>query len=225
MRPTLRGLHRWAGLATGADALEDIVGRDSSRCFSRYDQLLPEFWPVMSLSFGGDISRHMPETPYDVQFICTGNSARSIMAEAILNKLGEGKFRAYSAGSHPTGTLNPHALDLLTRRGYDTSALRSKSWNEFVGPDAPVFNFVFTVCDNAAGEVCPVWPGQPINGHWGVPDPAAVEGTPVQIARAFEDALKMLTRRIALLTALPIHQLDQVTLQARAQEIGGESGV
>jgi arsenate reductase len=177
----------------------------------------------MSLSFGRDNPRHMPETPYNVLFICTGNSARSIMAEAILNKLGAGKFRAYSAGSHPKGEVNPHALGLLKRLNYDTSSLRSKSWNEFAGPGAPEFNFIFTVCDNAAGEKCPVWAGRPINGHWGIPDPAVVEGTPAQKALAFDRALAMLSRMIALLIALPIRELDRATLQAKAREIGRES--
>ena len=162
---------------------------------------------------------------FNVLFLCTRNSARSIMAEAILNKLGDGKFRAYSAGSHPKGEVSPHALNLLTRLGYDTSTLRSKSWNEFAGPGAPELNFVFTVCDNAAGEQCPVWIGKPINGHWGIADPAAVEGTPAQIARAFEDALQLLSRRIGLLIALPVSQLDRATLQAKAREIGRESGL
>jgi arsenate reductase (thioredoxin) len=157
---------------------------------------------------------------YNVLFLCTGNSARSIIAEAILNRSGQGSFRAYSAGSQPKGEVNPNTIKLLRGLGYDTSRFRSKSWSEFATPDAPSLDFVFTVCDNAAGEACPVWPGKPMTAHWGVPDPAEAEGTDAQIAVAFQDAYRMLIRRIELFTALPIEKLDQMTLRSRLQEIG-----
>src|SRR5260221_1699544 len=148
--------------------------------------------------------------PFNVLFLCTGNSARSIMAEAILNKLGAGKFRAYSAGSQPKGKVNPHTRYLLQSLGHDTSGFRSKSWNEFAKPGPPALDFAFTVCDNAAGEVCPVWPGQPMTAHWGVPDPAEAKGSPAEIALAFKDAYRMLHQRIGVFTALPIRSLDQL---------------
>jgi protein-tyrosine-phosphatase len=165
----------------------------------------------------------MADRPFNVLFLCTGNSARSIMAEAILNKLGAGKFRAYSAGSHPKG-LNPHTIQLLQSLGYDTSGFRSKSWNEFAKPGAPPLDFAFTVCDNAAGEICPVWPGQPMTAHWGVPDPAEAKGSPAEIALAFKDAYRMLHQRIGVFTALPIRSLDQLSLQQRLKEIGRMDG-
>lgn len=157
---------------------------------------------------------------YNVLFLCTGNSARSILAEAILNRIGGEKFRAYSAGSDPKGVVNPHALALLERLGYPTVGLRSKSWSEFAQPGAPQLDFVFTVCDNAAGESCPVWPGQPMTAHWGVPDPAEAKGTPAEIALAFKDAYRMLHQRISVFTALPIRSLDQLSLQQRLKAIG-----
>jgi len=162
--------------------------------------------------------------PFNVLFLCTGNSARSIMAEAILNKVGAGKFRAYSAGSQPKGSVNPHTIQLLQSLGYDTSGFRSKSWNEFAKPGAPPLDFAFTVCDNAAGEICPVWPGQPMTAHWGVPDPAEAQGSPAKIALAFKDAYRMLHRRIGVFTALPIRSLDQLSLQQRLNEIGRKDG-
>jgi arsenate reductase (thioredoxin) len=155
-----------------------------------------------------------------VLFLCTGNSARSIIAEAILNKLGAGKFRAFSAGSQPKGQINPHTLQLLTGLGYDTSDFRSKSWGEFAAPGAPPLDFVFTVCDDAAGETCPVWPGQPITAHWGVPDPAAATGSLAEIALAFKDAYRMLHQRISVFVALPLRSLDQLSLQTKLKEIG-----
>jgi protein-tyrosine-phosphatase len=158
--------------------------------------------------------------PYNVLFLCTGNSARSIMAEAILNKSGAGKFRAFSAGSHPKGWPHPEALRLLQSLGYRTSGLRSKSWSEFAEPGAPLLDFVFTVCDNAAGETCPLWPGQPMTAHWGVPDPAEAKGTSAEIALAFKDAYRMLNQRIGIFTSLPIRSLDTLTLQNRLREIG-----
>ena len=165
----------------------------------------------------------MAGRPFNVLFLCTGNSARSIMAEAILDKLGAGKFRAYSAGSHPKG-LNPHTIQLLQSLGYDTSDFRSKSWNEFAKPGAPPLDFAFTVCDNAAGETCPVWPGQPMTAHWGVPDPAEAKGSPAEIGLAFKDAYRMLHQRIGVFTALPIRSLDQLSLQQRLKEIGRMDG-
>jgi len=166
----------------------------------------------------------MADRPFNVLFLCTGNSARSIMAEAILNKLSAGKFRAYSAGSHPKGQVNPHTIQLLQSLGYDTSGFRSKSWNEFAKPGAPPLDFAFTVCDNAADEVCPVWPGQPMTAHWGVPDPAEAKGSPAEIALAFKDAYRMLHQRIGVFTALPIRSLDQLNLQQRLREIGRMDG-
>jgi arsenate reductase len=160
------------------------------------------------------------DRPFNVLFLCTGNSARSIMAEAILNKLGRGKFRAYSAGSHPNGRVNPHTIQLLQSLDYDTSAFRSKSWNEFAKPGAPARDFAFTVCDNAAGESCPVWPGQPMTAHWGVPDPAEAKGSAAEVALAFKDAYRMLHQRIGVFTALPIRSLDQLSLQQRLKAIG-----
>src|SRR6266478_8184779 len=151
--------------------------------------------------------------PFNVLFICTGNSARSIMAEAILNRAGRGNFRAFSAGSQPKGQVHPYTLDLLRKLHFDVSGLRSKSWNEFAGPDAPKLDFVFTVCDNAANETCPVWPGQPITAHWGIPDPAAVAGSTEQIERAFRDAFVTLGRRIGLLLSLPISSLDSLSVK------------
>jgi protein-tyrosine-phosphatase len=155
-----------------------------------------------------------------VLFLCTGNSARSIMAEAILNKLGGGKFRAYSAGSHPKGHVHPESIRLLQSLGYDTSHFRSKSWSEFADPGAPLLDFVFTVCDNAAGETCPVWPGQPMTAHWGVPDPAAARGNAAEIALAFKDAYRMLERRIGVFVALPLRSLDHMSLQRKLRDIG-----
>ncbi len=162
----------------------------------------------------------MAERAYNVLFLCTGNSARSILAEAILNKVAVGKFRAYSAGSHPKERVHPEALRLLQALGYDTSAFRSKSWTELASPGAPPLDFVFTVCDNAAGESCPVWPGQPMTAHWGIPDPAEATGSPAEIALAFKDAYRMLHRRIDLFVSLPLRSLDQLTLQAKLAEIG-----
>ena len=160
------------------------------------------------------------DRPFNTLFLCTGNSARSIIAEAILNKIGAGKFKAYSAGSQPKGHMNPHTLQLLTSLGYDTSGTRPKSWTVFAQPNAPDLDFVFTVCDNAAGEACPVWPGQPMTAHWGVPDPAEATGSDAEIALAFKDAYRMLHRRIAIFAALPIRSLDQLSLQRRLDEIG-----
>lgn len=162
----------------------------------------------------------MSHRPFNVLFLCTGNSARSILAEVILNKVGNGKFKAYSAGSHPNGKVNPYALDLLQRLGFETSHLRSKPWDDFAVPGAPELDFVFTVCDSAAGEVCPVWPGQPMTAHWGMPDPAAVEGTELEKATAFRDTFRGLERRMQMFTALPIASLDRLSLTRKVREIG-----
>jgi arsenate reductase len=158
--------------------------------------------------------------PHNVLFLCTGNSARSILAEAILNHKAKGEFAAYSAGSHPSGTVRPEALAQLAAAGLPTDGLRSKSWDEFAGPTAPRMDFVFTVCDNAANEPCPFWPGQPMTAHWGIPDPAAVTGTPDEIARAYRDAFTILDRRISLFLALPIATLQQLSLQNELNQIG-----
>jgi len=162
----------------------------------------------------------MAETSYNVLFLCTGNSARSIMAEVLLNRLGGGRFQAYSAGSMPKPEVHPMTLDLLKKLNYDTRSARSKSWNEFAVPDAPVMDFVFTVCDNAAKESCPVWPGQPMTAHWGVPDPAAAEGTEIERRLAFADAYRMLEQRLSIFVNLPFDRLDKLTLGERLRSIG-----
>jgi arsenate reductase len=162
----------------------------------------------------------MSETSHNVLFLCTGNSARSIFAEAILNRVGQGRFVAFSAGSQPKGKVHPYALDLLRSLNHDTSFARSKNWEEFAVAGAPTMNFVFTVCDNAANESCPVWPGQPMTAHWGVPDPAAAEGTEAEKRLAFADAYRMLNNRISVFTSLPMNTLDKLALQKRLDEIG-----
>ncbi len=166
------------------------------------------------------MTAHAARRVYNALFLCTGNSARSIMAEAILSRLGAGKFRAFSAGSFPNGQVNPHALRLLQRFNYKTDGFRSKSWDEFAKPDALQLDFVFTVCDSAAGEVCPIWPGQPMTAHWGVPDPAAVEGTEAEIAAAFADAYGRLNNRISIFVSLPFEAIDRLSLQSRLDDIG-----
>ncbi len=158
--------------------------------------------------------------PLNVLFLCTGNSARSILAESILNAVDPARFRAHSAGSHPAGRVNPFALELLAKNGYPTDGLRSKNWEEFAAPGAPPLDFIVTVCDNAAGEVCPVWPGRPVSAHWGVADPAAVEGSDEDKRRAFLEAFAILKRRIELFASLPLARLDKLSLQARMREIG-----
>lgn len=159
-----------------------------------------------------------PDRPYNVLFLCTGNSARSILAEAILNRIGKSKFVAFSAGSMPKGEVNPHAIALLQRLDYPVGELRSKSWSEF--ESAPPLDFVFTVCDNAANEVLPVWPGKPMTAHWGVPDPAAATGSEIEIAAAFRDAYQILRRRIELFASLPVEKLDRMSLKKRLDDIG-----
>jgi len=162
----------------------------------------------------------MPDRVYNVLFLCTGNSARSQIAEVLVNKLGKGRFRGFSAGSQPRAEVHPYTFDLLTRAGHDVTGLRPKDWGEFAGPEAPSLDFVFTVCDSAAAETCPVWPGQPMSAHWGVPDPAAAEGTEAERRLAFADAYRMLHTRIAIFTNLPIATLDRFALQKRLDEIG-----
>jgi arsenate reductase len=166
----------------------------------------------------------MSERPFNVLFLCTGNSARSILAEAILNKAGAGKFRAFSAGSQPKGQVHSETLRLLQSLGYDIAPLRSKSWSEFAQEGAPELDFVFTVCDNAAGESCPLWPGKPVTAHWGVPDPAAAQGSAAEVALAFKDAYRQLAQRIGIFAALPIRSLDRLTLQAKLKQIGQMAG-
>ena len=162
----------------------------------------------------------MDREPYEVLFLCTGNSARSILAESILNRMGAGNFRACSAGSMPAGRVNPHAISLLKSLHYPTDQLRSKSWDEFAQPGSTEFDFIITVCDNAAGEVCPIWPGKPMRSHWGIPDPAAAEGGAAEIALAFADAYRMLSNRITLLVNLPFEKLDALSLKRRLDDIG-----
>jgi len=158
--------------------------------------------------------------PLNTLFLCTGNSARSIMAEAILNRLGQGRLRAFSAGSHPKGAVHPAAVRLLYGMGYPTANLRSKSWDEFAEAGAPKLDFVFTVCDSAAAEICPIWPGQPITAHWGLPDPAAAGGSEADVALAFAEAYRVLSNRIELFTSLPIASLNRLSLQRRLDDIG-----
>ena len=166
----------------------------------------------------------MADRPHNVLFLCTGNSARSIIGEAILNKLGAENFHAYSAGSQPKGQVNPHTIQLLQSLGYDTSSYRSKSWDEFAKAGEPKFDFVFTVCDSAAAETCPVWPGQPMTAHWGIPDPAEATGTQAEIALAFKEAYRLLNQRIGIFTALPLHSLDRLSLQSKLRDIGRMKG-
>jgi arsenate reductase (thioredoxin) len=158
----------------------------------------------------------------NVLFLCTGNSARSIMAEAILNREGRARFKAFSAGSHPNGSVHPYTLDLLRKLNYDVSGFRSKSWTELARPDAPKLDFVFTVCDDAAAETCPVWPGRPMTAHWGVPDPAAAIGNEAEVRLAFADAYRMLNTRISIFVSLPIVALDKLALQQGLDSIGAQ---
>lgn len=166
----------------------------------------------------------MAEENFNVLFLCTGNTARSVLAEGILRKVGAGKFRAFSAGSQPKGTVNPFALKVLAAHDYPTDGFRSKSWEEYSGPDAPHMHFVITVCDSAAGEACPLWPGQPMTAHWGIEDPAAVEGTDIEKERAFELAFRYMQRRIEAFAALPVASLDSLLLQAEMRRIGRMDG-
>ena len=162
----------------------------------------------------------MTDKVFNVLFICTGNSARSILAESILNNLGQGRFKAFSAGSHPAGQVNPYAIGLLERNRLNTTNLRSKNWDEFTQADAPQLDFIFTVCDKAAGEVCPFWPGQPMSAHWGVEDPAAVDGSEDEKRKAFSNVFRVLNRRISLFMSLPLEKLDALTLKREMDQIG-----
>jgi arsenate reductase (thioredoxin) len=162
----------------------------------------------------------MTDKVFNVLFLCTGNSARSIIAECILNRLGQGRFKAFSAGSHPKGQIHPYAVDLLTKLNFITEGLRSKNWDEFAAAAAPSLDFVFTLCDEAAAEECPVWPGQPMTAHWGLPDPAVAEGNEIERRLAFADALRMLNNRISIFVSLPMKSLDKLSLQRRLEEIG-----
>jgi arsenate reductase (thioredoxin) len=162
----------------------------------------------------------MADKVYNVLFLCTANSARSIMAEVLMNHVGRGRFRAFSAGSHPGGKVNPHAIETLKAAGLSTEGLHSKSWDEFAKPGAPTMDFILTVCDNAAGEVCPIWPGKPTTAHWGVADPAAVEGSDAEKRLAFREAATILRRRIELLASLSIEKLDKLSMQAKLKELG-----
>ena len=162
----------------------------------------------------------MTEKPFNVLFLCTGNSARSVLAESILNKIGKGRFKAFSAGSHPSGAINPDVLEFLEKKSFPTADLRSKSWNEFAAPEGPALDFVFTVCDNAAGEVCPVWPGQPVTAHWGVEDPVSVEGDGDAKRKAVLTAFALLNHRISLFVSLPIAKLDAMSLKKELDGIG-----
>lgn len=162
----------------------------------------------------------MSERAYNVLFLCTHNSARSVLAECIINRLGAGKFRGFSAGSAPRGDVNPYALDLLRNQNYDVSEMRSKSWDEFAAPGAPEMDFVFTVCDSAANEVCPIWPGQPMTAHWGLPDPSGVEGTEAEKRYAFADTFRMLFQRIGIFVNLPLASLDKLAIQKQLNDIG-----
>ncbi len=166
------------------------------------------------------MSEAFADKAYNVLFLCTGNSARSVLAECVLDRYGQGRFTAYSAGSHPTGRVNPYALELLKNQNYPIGDLRSKNWSEFSGPGAPELDFVFTVCDNAASEICPVWPCQPMTAHWGLPDPAAVEGSEAVKRAAFADILRMLTQRLSIFTNLPLAALDKLSLQKHLDRIG-----
>ncbi len=173
--------------------------------------------PLTSQPAGHD---EMDTRVFNVLFLCTGNSARSVMAEAILNREGKGRFRAFSAGSHPRGEIHPNTIALLKGLGYDVAQFRSKSWDEFAGLEAPQMDFVFTVCDSAAGEPCPIWPGHPTTAHWGVPDPAEATGTPAEIQLAFDDAYRMLATRIGIFINLPLAKLDAISLQKHLHDIG-----
>jgi arsenate reductase (thioredoxin) len=166
----------------------------------------------------------MTDGPYNVLFLCTGNSARSIIAEAILNKVGAGNFRAYSAGSQPKGQVHPEMLSLLQSLGYDVTDLRSKSWLEFTEWNAPKLDFIFTVCDSAGSETCPIWPGKPASAHWGIPDPADANGSPAEVSMAFKDTYRLLNQRIGTFTALPLRSLDRLSLQTRLRDIGHMEG-
>ncbi|WP_337997775.1 metalloregulator ArsR/SmtB family transcription factor [Oleispirillum naphthae] len=208
-------------LAAALPADDPVVAADRKRLAQVGGMDLAEAC-VQAFSSPRDKDTPMREAPYSVLFLCTGNSARSIMAEAILNAEGGGRFRAFSAGSHPKGALDPAVLKLLQAAGLPTAGLRSKSWDEFAVPGAPALDFVFTVCDDAAGEVCPIWPGQPVTAHWGLPDPAAFQGGETEKIAFCAEVMRMLRARIGLFCALPLASLDRLSLQRRLQDIGRE---
>ncbi|KAA5597175.1 metalloregulator ArsR/SmtB family transcription factor [Blastochloris sulfoviridis] len=209
------------------ERLHALVGFLVEDCCGGHAELCP---PPSAPAFRHPVARPrhketpMPDRAFNVLFLCTGNTARSIMAESILRKDGADRFRAFSAGSQPKGAVNPFALKVLAADDYPTDDLRSKSWSEFAGPDAPVMDFVFTVCDNAAGETCPVWPGQPMTAHWGIEDPAAATGNDVMVERAFVTALRYLKNRISVFTALPFASLDRLALGSKLRDIGRMEG-
>jgi len=217
---------RFIFYAADFSAMDDLIAYLTENCCQGAEQTcLPKTSAATAIEKRRLISSatkgtSMNERPFNVLFLCTGNSARSILSEALLNAMGQGKFRAFSAGSHPTGKVNPFAIELLQKNRLPVAELRSKHWDEFAQPDAPELDFVFTVCDNAAGEVCPIWPGQPMTAHWGVPDPAAVEGDDNAKRKAFFVAYTQLQNRIALFVNLPLTKLDKLTLKKRLEEIG-----
>ncbi|MGE4528023.1 MAG: metalloregulator ArsR/SmtB family transcription factor [Rhodospirillaceae bacterium] len=208
-------------LAAALPADDPVVAADRGRLAQVGAMDLSEAC-VQAFSSPRDKDAPMREAPYSVLFLCTGNSARSIMAEAILNAEGGGRFRAFSAGSRPKGALDPAVMKLLQATGFSTAGLRSKSWDEFAVSGAPALDFVFTVCDNAAGEVCPIWPGQPVTAHWGLPDPAAFQGSETEKLAFCAEVMRMLRTRIGLFCALPLASLDRLSLQRRLQDIGRE---
>jgi protein-tyrosine-phosphatase len=208
------------------DGLARLVGFLVEDCCGGKPEACDKSHPLLARI--GELARRERKSAtdriYNVLVLCTGNSARSIMAEAILNKLGQGRFRAFSAGSRPRGEVHAEARALLSQLGYDVSWLRSKSWDEFAKPGSPNMDFVFTVCDDAAGEACPIWPGLPMTAHWGVADPAAAKGSPAEVRAAFAEAYRLLHNRISLFVALPFEALDEVALRGKLKEIGGLKG-
>ncbi len=209
------------------DGLARLVGFLVDDCCGGRPEACGESHPLLARI--GELTRHERNSIamnriYNVLVLCTGNSARSIMAEAILNKLGQGRFRAFSAGSQPKGEIHPQARALLSQLGYDVSWLRSKSWDEFAKPGSPSMDFVFTVCDDAAGEACPIWPGSPMTAHWGIPDPAFAKGSPTEVRTVFAETYRLLHNRISVFVALPFEALDKVALQSKLREIGGLEG-
>lgn len=215
-RPEGRNVRYSANFA----AMNELIGYLTKNCCDGEDCEPDADGKRLRLQLFGSRKADMSEKIYNVLFLCTGNSARSILAEVQLNALGRGKFKAYSAGSHPNGTVNPFAIEFLQNNGFQTEGLRSKSWDEFAAADAPVMDYVITVCDQAAGEQCPFWPGQPMSAHWGVFDPAAVQGTDEQKNRAFRDTAAIMRKRIELFVSLPAASLDKMSLKARMDEIG-----
>ncbi len=211
-----RRVHRQVIYAVDAGGVRDLVGFLAEDCCRGR----PELCGLVGSGTRETGEGPMSDKVFNVLFLCTGNSCRSIMAESILNRLGQGRFKAHSAGSKPSGAVNPHALALLSRLNHPTADLRSKNWSEFAGSGAPSMDFVFTVCDNAAGETCPVWPGQPMTAHWGVPDPAEATGTEAEIGYVFADVYRMLERRIDVFCNLPMASIDRLTLQKRIDAIG-----